>query len=126
VAGFYRELEKKDFNSQLLSKKERLTALKFYNRMSFRATPFGAFAAFGLATWGEPAKKGTWKNLTMRLHLLPSVEKELEPMKVTGVAEGGLLAINPTLYRLASGWRYTRYETEKKQEAFFLFLQAGI
>jgi thiopeptide-type bacteriocin biosynthesis protein len=120
---FYRELEKKDFDCQLLSKKERLTALKFYNRMSFRATPFGAFAAFGLAAWGDGSRQKMPEAADMCLHLLPSVVRELDDLKQRTSGEGTLLAVNPTLYRMASGWRYSRYETEKNGKlSFFSYL----
>jgi thiopeptide-type bacteriocin biosynthesis protein len=116
---FYRELEKKNFDFDLLGRKERLTALKFYNRMSFRATPFGAFSAFGLVPWNAGDRLLQTKGADMRLHLLPSVEKELELLALQERCPETLLAVNPTLYRLTSGWRYTRYETEKNGKLSF-------
>ena len=77
--------------------------------MSFRATPFGAFAAFGLVPWNAGDKLLQTNGADMRLHLLPSVEKELELLASQERGEETLLAVNPTLHGLASGWRYTRY-----------------
>lgn len=123
--GFYQEIEKKGFDFDLLNKKERLTALKFYNRMSFRATPFGAFSAFGLADWnaGESRQKGVIEDPV--LHLLPSVQCELEELEGKPLGGDVLVAVNPTLYQLQSGWRYSRYETDEKGKLlFFVYLLA--
>ncbi|MEO3404931.1 thiopeptide-type bacteriocin biosynthesis protein [Mucilaginibacter sp. CAU 1740] len=116
-AAFFEVLEKKGFAYDLLSAKERLTALKFYNRMSFRGTPFGAFAAFGLADWGADRGKGKKEGYT--LHLLPSVEKELGVLRASPLTGKVLIAVNPTLYRLSSGWRYYRYEEDSKGKLSF-------
>ncbi|SDH15773.1 lantibiotic dehydratase [Mucilaginibacter gossypii] len=120
---FYRELDKKGFDFDLLNKKERLTALKFFNRMSFRSTPFGAFAGFGLATWlqGKPAKHGM--NRKSWLHLLPSVKRELDLRDGSPMKAGALISVNPTLYKMNTGWRYSRYElADSGKLLFFIYM----
>ncbi|QEM09141.1 lantibiotic dehydratase [Mucilaginibacter rubeus] len=122
---FYRELEKKGFEFDLLNSRERLTALKFYNRMSFRATPFGAFSAFGLGGWALEGEGGKVEGIDPVLHLLPSVQYELDGLEARPLTGDVLLALNPTLYRFAAGWRYSRYETDAKGKlSFFVYLLA--
>lgn len=50
---FYARLVVNNFSGSLLTVKERVTLLKYYNRMSFRPTPFGAFSSFCTVSWGE-------------------------------------------------------------------------
>jgi len=111
---FYKELAKKDCDFELLSRKERITALKFYNRMSFRGTPFGAFSSFGLADWDA----GQRKRYEPVLHLLPAVQFE-QHLRSDALTGDTLIAVNPTLYPLSSGWRYSRYEEDKKGRLLF-------
>jgi len=116
---FYRELNKKSFDFTLLSAKEKLTALKFYNRMSFRATPFGAFSGFGLADWGKGEKpQGAGKSNPI-LHLFPSVQRELDALLNLDLKDEVHIAINPTVYAIGHNWRYTRYDTEKSGRLSF-------
>jgi len=123
--AFYQELEKKNFDFDLMSRKERLTALKFYNRMSFRATPFGSFSGFGLASWTALEKQVRRKSNQALLHLLPAVTSELESAEGQDLADDTLIAVNPTLYKLSNGWRYSRFETEKSGKlSFFVYLLA--
>jgi thiopeptide-type bacteriocin biosynthesis protein len=120
---FYKELEKKDFDFDSLNKKERLTALKFYNRMTFRATPFGAFSAFGLADWSNGNAGIKNADADPVLHLLPSVQHELMELESKSLTGDVLIAVNPTLYPLKSGWRYSRHEADEKGKlSFFVYL----
>ncbi|MET3606924.1 thiopeptide-type bacteriocin biosynthesis protein [Mucilaginibacter rubeus] len=122
---FYNELDKKGFDFDRLSARERLTALKFYNRMSFRATPFGAFAAFGLANWDEGTKRNSVNDIKPVLHLMPSLAVELGVLEAKPLTDNVLVAVNPTLYKQGAGWRYSRYETDDKGKlSFFVYLLA--
>jgi thiopeptide-type bacteriocin biosynthesis protein len=118
-AEFFSVLQKKDFGYDLLSAKERLTALKFYNRMSFRGTPFGAFSAFGLANWNVNVKHTKVSGQRYTLHLLPSAEEELNTLQSRPISDDLLIAVNPTLYQLSTGWRYSRYDEEKEGKLSF-------
>ncbi|QXV63903.1 lantibiotic dehydratase [Mucilaginibacter sp. 21P] len=53
---FYRELEKKGFDYDLLTKKEKGTLIKYVNRMSHRPTPFGLFSSFSVLEWDRQDK----------------------------------------------------------------------
>ncbi len=99
----YGELAKKNFEFELLSEKERLSVAKYYNRMCFRAVPFGAFAAFTLTEWGSGPVQ-----LSPDAHLLWLPDQAAR----VPVVHDRLVA-NPTLYRLAKTWRYYRSELAK-------------
>jgi len=116
---FYKELEKKSFELDALTSKERLTVLKFYNRMSFRATPFGAFAAFSLVPWSPAEKTSQITSKESLLHLLPAIRWEKSIRSNDFMELNILIAVNPTLYRLGDDWRYTRYEEEKTGKLSF-------
>jgi hypothetical protein len=52
----YHLLAAKSFNWESFTEKEKLSISKYYNRMSFRPTPFGAFAGFSTVEWGNGAQ----------------------------------------------------------------------
>ncbi|OOQ59991.1 lantibiotic dehydratase [Mucilaginibacter pedocola] len=103
--GFYRVLETKAFEHGKLNGKERHTALKYYNRMSFRPVPYGSFASFTNLKWDKSGttqlKAGRSKG---KLHLLP----DMEFLQATGAEASGKLALNPLLYRVGGQYRYIR------------------
>ena len=101
----YREIEKKEFRFESLSAKEQLTLFKYYNRMSFRPTPFGGFASVSIAKWSSDGRIKLAEDREASLQLLPSVERRIAEMAPT-TNDGSLLVINPTLYRSGDGWRY--------------------
>jgi hypothetical protein len=47
----YSELERKGFDFQRLAIKTKSSLKKYWNRMHFRPTPFGLFAAFSVVHW---------------------------------------------------------------------------
>jgi thiopeptide-type bacteriocin biosynthesis protein len=51
--SLYQLIAAKHFDWELLTAKEKLTITRYYNRMCFRPTPFGGFAAFSVAHWGK-------------------------------------------------------------------------
>lgn len=120
---FYVQLEKKGFNYELLGRREKFTALKFFNRMSFRSVPFGAFAGFYLAPWVKSGVKKAAGVPAVRLLMLPSVERQLEIRASGAFDDDAIIAVNPTLYSITSGWRYTRFVTEKNAKLSFFAYQ---
>jgi thiopeptide-type bacteriocin biosynthesis protein len=117
---FYRVLEKKDFDFGALQEKEKLTLYKYYNRMSFRPTPFGAFAAFSLTGWSAEGQVRLDAGANSILHLLPAMEWKAGPEAPTQADDMDLLlGANPTLYRLGDAWRYTRSVAEASGRLVF-------
>jgi hypothetical protein len=54
---FFHNLERKQFQSNLLNKKELTTLQKYINRYCCRPTPFGLFSALALTTWSNDLSK---------------------------------------------------------------------
>src|ERR1700761_6530158 len=102
---FYRVLEAKNFDAAAMNKKELHSLEKYYNRMSFRPTPFGLFASFTLAEWGEegPIVLGDAANAFLHLRADQQV--------ATAIADkngSGPFHLNPTLYRAGSEFRFIK------------------
>jgi thiopeptide-type bacteriocin biosynthesis protein len=106
----YGSIEKKGFRYDDLLDKERLTLFKYYNRMSFRPTPFGAFASVSLAGWlkQSPGRLGLSGRAT--LILLPSLEAKISG-RAGRAGDKTMLFVNPALYRLGASWRYIHSST---------------
>ena len=112
---FYLLLEKKDFDFEQLKDKEKHTLYKYYNRMCFRPTPFGSFASFTLAEWGNDAQIKLAKNDKAVLHLLPD-QQMLHKLRNSseGITPSASLMVNPTLYRFENVFRYTKSVIDEK------------
>jgi thiopeptide-type bacteriocin biosynthesis protein len=50
---FYEKINRAAFKYEQLSDREQLTIERYLNRMSYRPTPFGLFAAVSLISWGS-------------------------------------------------------------------------
>ncbi|NHA03299.1 lantibiotic dehydratase [Mucilaginibacter sp. HC2] len=116
-------LESKHFDYQALSERERLSLLRYYNRMCFRPTPFGSFSSFSAVPWGEG---GTIQldNQSPNLHL--NIDQE-----VVNRLAGTLTKIditqdyyycNPTLYQSGKDFRFitTTYSADRSKVYFDL------
>jgi thiopeptide-type bacteriocin biosynthesis protein len=103
----YRAIAKKGFCFNELTDKERLTLFKYYNRMSFRPTPFGAFASVSAVDWSADSQIRLGSPV---LHLLPSLEAKIHERAGTTGGQTMLIA-NPTLYKFGQTWRYVRSQT---------------
>lgn len=103
-------LDQKRFDVAMFSGRERLSLLRYYNRMCFRPTPFGAFASFTVAALGTAGKLRLIDRNSAQLHL--EVDQELA-LHVTGkiVADDLMdlsFAGNPLLYVLGKELRFIR------------------
>lgn len=110
---FYRLIEKKDFAWSGLMEKERLSLQKYYNRMSFRSTPFGSFASFSLVKWSTDQQLRLENKSAAILHLLPSISQKAVIRHSLATPEA-LLRSNPLLYRLGIEWRYMKAMVDDK------------
>lgn len=105
---FYQALSRRGFLPDQLSDKEWFTLVKYYNRMCFRPTPFGAFAGVSSLTWGAAQPVILATRGQSILHLLPDMRK----LAATLALQPDMpLTINGTLYQLGSGYRYLMRST---------------
>ncbi|MBT2560721.1 lantibiotic dehydratase [Pedobacter sp. ISL-68] len=123
-AGFYSLLEKKEFDFDRLTDKEKYTLSKYYNRMCFRATPFGSFSSFTLLHWGSGGQVRLAGADESVLHLLPDQEmlREMKNRADSDLPE--MLIVNPMLYRFNDVLRYTKSSLDDRGK--FNFSLQGI
>jgi len=106
---FYRLLSRQHFNWDLLGKSERTSVLKYFNRMSFRATPFGAFSAFSLVPWDSSDRLRLVEGRKAILHLLPAREWQVEEELTWKAGPTDYhLQPNPTIMGLGNRFSFIR------------------
>ncbi|QTE39750.1 lantibiotic dehydratase [Mucilaginibacter gossypii] len=121
------QLEKRNFDINLLKKKEVNTLKKYFNRMSFRATPFGMFSAVGMVSWVTEQMPIIFDQADIAVHLSADFEFEL---KLSGWLLKGELAgsdkwyPNNTLYSVDSELRYVKTIRQDKASRFDFFLES--
>jgi thiopeptide-type bacteriocin biosynthesis protein len=116
---FYGLVKKKEFDFNKLSDKERFTLLKYYNRMCFRPTPFGAFASFTALDWAD-GRAELAHHRESCLYLLPEDPPEQdEPLRETD-----RLSLSPLLYRLKTEFRFIRRHLPEGEDKYRFTLDA--
>ncbi|MFA6245554.1 MAG: lantibiotic dehydratase [Mucilaginibacter sp.] len=103
--AFFRALEKKGFAAALLSPGELITVRKYYNRMSFRCTPFGLMSAFGLTSWQHYKTHLRFRTPEAALSLYAD-QLVLHKIATSMDPDASELTLNPTLYAAGKDYRY--------------------
>jgi hypothetical protein len=107
--GFYRQLEVKEFDPELMNGRELLSLKKYVNRMHFRPTPFGLFSTFSVAAWGTDEQLLLCDAPENILHVQTDQQINSEAGKyLTSLHESGLYLVNPTLYRQGNEFRFLK------------------
>jgi len=111
---FYTRLAINNFSGSLISNKERLTLLKYYNRMSFRPTPFGTFSSFSALSWGEGLTDVQLSEPeAARLKLLVDQYAATKFSEILlEKIDDGIFFSNPTLYKTNKEFRYIKTITD--------------
>ena len=105
---FYQVLALKGFVWENFDSKERFSLMKYYNRMSFRPTPFGAFSSFSLISWQEQHTVRLGKD-NLQLHLLPSRQWQIQYEKsLAAILSDNLVRTNPTIFVFGNTYRFIR------------------
>jgi thiopeptide-type bacteriocin biosynthesis protein len=113
--GFYRQLERKNFDFNRLLEKEKNTLYKYYNRMCFRPTPFGSFASFTNLAWSSGATVHLENDEQVFLHLLPDQGVITQVNALADNRAGStLVTTNPTLYRFGGEFRFVKSRQDSK------------
>ena len=98
--SLYQLVAAKNFEWANLSPKEKLTVPRYYNRMCYRPTPFGAFAAFFVGKWGKGSTRGLSISNANRLHLW--LDQEIAYRLANALTDQNtgeqLYVLNPTIY----------------------------
>jgi len=118
---FYRVLEKQNFDWDKLGKKERFSLFKYYNRMSFRATPFGAFSAFSILNWDNCAQARLVEAGRSVLHLLPSRKWQMYSVnRFKNEQADFYIGANPTMIRIGNILSFVRSSLDETGKMRFL------
>ncbi len=113
--GLFSTLTEQNFDWHRLSKKVQLAVYRYYNRMSFRPTPFGAFASVSLCNWSIISQPLVREDL---IHLIAFPDFGTEHNQRPIEAES-MVVVNPTIYRVGSKLRYVfRQKFESKMAGF--------
>ncbi|WP_439698167.1 lantibiotic dehydratase [Mucilaginibacter sp. AW1-7] len=106
--SFYRLLSRKDFKWGELNDKEKLTLNKYYNRMSFRPTPFGAFSSYSVVEWSDVTEIDLVSKDLIQISIQPDQEVIAGIAKVVGdeLIYEQKYRLNPTIYKVGREYRY--------------------
>ncbi|PAW95421.1 hypothetical protein CKK33_18710 [Mucilaginibacter sp. MD40] len=114
----------KGFDFKALNSRERLSFMRYYNRMSFRPTPFGSFSSFSMAVWGGAAAiiLGNKKDAKLHLNIDQEVTLRLSEGLMGNKKEDYTYICNPALYKSGKDFRFikTSYSQNKKNIFFDL------
>ena len=121
--SFYKELQKKKFNYDLLDKKEINTLRKYANRMFLRPTPFGLFSAFAAVEWGN--NDGVIIN-KHKIHFKNNFEKGIIYANNLNVNDkfGRLFKSNQSIYLVGDKFRYLMGKPNEEEKSFEFFINA--
>jgi thiopeptide-type bacteriocin biosynthesis protein len=99
-----------DFNMTSLEPKMSLSILKYYNRMSFRPTPFGGFSVCSVVKWSgwDQVIVGKQENSIIKLEIDNELSLKIASKLQPGLSDGHLYYANPTLYKLRRHFRYIK------------------
>jgi len=119
--AFYDELEKKHFEYGALNDRQRYTIIKYFNRASFRCTPFGLFSAFSLVDWGN-ASTGMVVSSAVRPYIQPDFSvlvQMLEKLMHSDTAGQLLFYPNASVYVTDTDIRYVKTDIEQQAQTRF-------
>ncbi|RZJ76930.1 MAG: hypothetical protein EOO45_00490 [Flavobacterium sp.] len=108
-------LKNLEFKYSKLSPKLQLAVYRYYNRMSFRPTPFGAFASVATTCWsalGQPLVRSTAVDLIVFKNFDHSTDPEMD-------SADSLVYVNPSLYRAGDQLRFIFRQKQHGKRATF-------
>lgn len=122
----YHAISGKAFVYEALNAKEKLSLLRYYNRMSFRPTPFGSFSSFTFASWGETAPIILAEKTAIRPHLY--LDREVILCFARELTEGdksnNQYTCNSALYRSGKDFRFIKTTYSPNKEKIFFDLES--
>ena len=117
-SSLYHQLEKTGFDYEQLSHREQQSVRKYFNRLCFRPTPFGAFSTFSVVNWGPELYIEVKKQ---RIHLTKSFAEAIiagQILKHSMGREQLQYKVNQTLYESADDLRYLAAFPNEENTAF--------
>lgn len=115
---FY-ELEKKQFDYEALTDRQKQTVKKYVNRAAFRSTPFGLFSSVSMVEWTEgPSNELVLKKPRSHTSFDFVVLQELWERHYSREAAASCLRTNPSLYFTKIDFRFFRRTVRDNQSRF--------
>lgn len=112
--SLFRELQLAEFNVEKLKPKVSIALRKYYNRMSFRCTPFGLFSALSTVRWGHGQPLILCDVLQPRGYFSYGyISGKTQRLLSTPLHEHLTYLINETVYTVNDSIRYIRYEDDE-------------
>jgi len=119
-------LTAKEFDFKSLNPRERLSLMRYYNRMSFRPTPFGSFSSFSIANWGDTGTMRLVNKQEAKLHL--NIDQEVALRLAAGLTgnetESYTYTANPALYRSGKDFRFIKTSYSEDHKKLFFDLES--
>jgi len=116
----------KEFNYEALNAREGLSLMRYYNRMSFRPTPFGSFSSFTMLPWGNSGLIDLVKKEQTKLHL--NIDQEITLRLVRGLNKNEIFnnsyTCNPSLYRSGKDFRFVKTSYPDNRDKVFFDLES--
>jgi thiopeptide-type bacteriocin biosynthesis protein len=111
----------KDFNAH-----ERISLLRYYNRMSFRPTPFGSFSSFTVAAWNDKGliSIAGKENSHLHLNIDQGITLRLVQKLITNDKLNNTYTSNPSLYRSGKDFRFVKTCYSEDNEQIFFDLES--
>jgi len=121
----YRELGQSAFNYQKLNAKTKISLWKYWNRMRFRPTPFGLFAAFSVVHW-HPHSTLLRTDDVLKFHIrndFKKVQQLTEKLWAQDTYREAYIA-NDSLYPVQNTLRYLSFVIESGTGKRHFYLDA--
>lgn len=119
---FYAVLENAGFKSENLTQRQKLTLVKYLNRMHYRPTPFGAFSALALTRWETASTLTIAEKLDLHLSIDQEVLIRIAQKKMHEGLPHKKIIRNPTIYKLKDSYRFikTHFDFGKNKLSYSL------
>lgn len=110
--ALFSELSKQDFNLNKLTQKSLSSIWKYLNRMRYRATPFGIFAAFSVVEWSS-AENYVKSGPQLLMHIQQDIREIIDQPFDKGNIGKVFFRCNSSIYRVQDSYRYLRYSNDE-------------
>ena len=116
-------LEKKSFNFEYLSEKEKLAVQMYLNRMCFRPTPFGLFSGFSTVSWLFEKETET-VNKYFKIHVQLDSLFLAWSLDKKSISSNIKFTLNNSLYKVGNDYRYIRYRESNAGEKRNFYIES--
>jgi lantibiotic biosynthesis protein len=124
--GLFERLNLADFKYERMSEREQLTIQRYFNRISFRPTPFGLFSSVSLVSWGSKTDVEILEH-DLKITVQPDQTYVMtmgRELLLNELAPISSFIPNPSLYRTANEYRFIRTSIDNSNNKRDYLLQS--